>query len=139
MMDEHYALSDAEPYMPSQWYEKRKRTPEFEPIQRLFAAMLEDAIRCVQLNPVIATHDRAPYRAEFHCKRLHEEAREWILHEGDIPGAISFEMVAEGLGMNADEIREGLRKHGFIDVQFVRRAPTVSSLMKMEATGGRIR
>jgi len=76
----------------AQYLETVRRKAELEPEKRLMLAVLEDAVDCFQ-NNIFAQDTRQ--------MRLFQEAEEWILAENN-------ESICEGLGYDADFVRQGL-------------------------------
>jgi hypothetical protein len=97
MVMARYELSfPAAAVMPAQFYPPRRRSTSVEPILRLMAGILIDALRCFQRN---CDARDAKRRAEF------GEAEVWIFHhKGD--GPFSFENVCAALQINPRRLRE---------------------------------
>lgn|ERR1700730_4975218 len=85
----------ADAVMPAQFYPARRRSTSAEPILRLMAGILIDAVRCVQRN--FESRD-AKRRAEL------REAEFWIFRDkGD--GPFSFEDVCAALEIDPRRLR----------------------------------
>jgi hypothetical protein len=84
--------------MPSQFYPARRRPTSVEPILRLMAGILIDAMRSFQRN--FEARD-AKRRGEF------REAEYWIFHDkGDEDGPFSFEDVCTALEIDPRRLRD---------------------------------
>jgi|SRR5271155_2049384 len=82
--------------MPAQFYAARRRSTSVEPILRLMAGVLIDAVRCCQRNFEARETKRS---AEF------READFWIFHDkGD--GPFSFENVCAALEIDPRRLRD---------------------------------
>jgi hypothetical protein len=86
--------------MPSQYYELLAGRSILEAEKRLMLAILEDAVSCYQKNAGAA---------RSRSKRLFDEATEWIFEEGS-SWVFSFESICDVLGIDADFLRDGLRR-----------------------------
>ena len=91
---ERYAL------LPSQFYGSRPGTSDTEPLRRLMAAMLVDAVRCFRTT--FETRQPAG-RQEL------AEVRSWIFSDAD-DGPFSFKAVCEELEMDPQAVRRGLAR-----------------------------
>jgi hypothetical protein len=88
--------SRADAVLPAQFYPARRASESVEPILRLMAGILVDAVRCFQRN----FEARQPYkRQEF------REARFWIFHDKE-NGPFSFKDVCEALEIDPRHLRE---------------------------------
>jgi hypothetical protein len=86
----------ADAVLPAQFYPARRRATSVEPILRLMAGILIDAVRCFQTNFESRDTKR---RGEF------REAELWIFHDrGD--GPFSFENVCGALEIDPHRLRE---------------------------------
>jgi len=74
--------------------------PATEAIRRLMLAVLEDALRCLQM--------RANGRSSV-VRRAVVEAECWIFERG-LQGPFTFESVCEALGIHPDHLRGGIRQ-----------------------------
>src|ERR1700693_6232373 len=84
--------------MPAQFYPARRRPTSVEPILRLMAGILIDAMRCFQRN--FETRD-AKRRREF------RETEFWIFDDtGDEDGPFSFEVVCAALKIDPRRLRD---------------------------------
>jgi hypothetical protein len=81
---------------PAQYYS----SPSPTPYHRLLLAVLEDAIRCFQRN---LSARRGPRRLLF------REVKEWLF-DPNCTGFMSFAVVCENLGIEADLLRRQLRQ-----------------------------
>jgi hypothetical protein len=86
----------ADAVMPSQFYPARRGAASVEPIMRLMAGILIDAVRCFQRSFEARGSDR---RQEF------REAQFWIFDDkGD--GPFSFQCVCDSLELDPRDLRE---------------------------------
>ena len=95
--------------LPAQFHDLFYRRHDDSPERNLLVAVLADALHCWLFHPPNTTYPAhrsgIPYRV-----RLQREAGEWLL--GDSRKApFSFEFVCQALGLDADVIRERLRKY----------------------------
>lgn len=86
----------ADAVMPAQFYHARRRSASFEPILRLMAGILIDAVRCLQRNFEARGAKR---RGEF------KEAQFWIFHDKR-DGPFSFEEVCAALEIDPPRLRD---------------------------------
>lgn len=89
----------ADAVMPAQFYPARRGAASVEPIMRLMAGILIDAIRCFQRNFEVRSSDR---RQEF------REAQFWIFDD-KANGPFSFQCVCESLEIDSRGLREWIR------------------------------
>jgi len=82
--------------MPAQFYPARRGSAALEPIMRLMAGILIDAVRCFQNNCDARTQAR---RKEF------KEAHFWIFDDNGI-GPFSFQSVCDALEIDPAALRE---------------------------------
>ena len=104
-MDDHSTRTDpmgpagdelhADAILPAQFYPGRRRSASVEPILRLMAGILIDAVRCLQRN------FRAVHR---NGQRDFREARHWIFDESG-GGPFSFEDVCDALKIDSQHLR----------------------------------
>jgi len=86
---------------PEQFYGGvRAEHPTTEAIRRLMLAVLEDALRCLQID----ANGRRPVE-----RKAIAEAEFWIFERGR-QGPFTFESVCETLGIQADCLRNGIRQ-----------------------------
>ena len=86
----------ADAVMPAQFYPARRGAASVEPIMRLMAGILIDAVRCFQRNFEARGSDR---RQEF------REAQFWIFDD-QANGPFSFQCVCESLEIDPRGLRE---------------------------------
>jgi len=86
----------ADAVMPAQFYPERRGAASVEPIMRLMAGILIDAVRCFQRNFEARHSDR---RQEF------REAQFWIFDD-KANGPFSFQCVCESLEIDPRGLRE---------------------------------
>ena len=89
-------LSQGDGILPAQFYPARRGSASVEPILRLMAAILSDAMRCFQRN-FAARH--------AHGRREFREAQFWIFQDKG-NGPFSFEDVCHALGIDSRRLRE---------------------------------
>jgi hypothetical protein len=85
----------------AQFYASCKPARFRDPERRLMAAILEDAVSCLSMDPRRGTSRK---RKQF------EEARHWIDSDDDGEWIFSFRNVCEFLGLNPGYLRRGLSK-----------------------------
>jgi len=93
------AILQPQVLLPSQFSDSRHRPAQLEPLRRLMAAILEDALRCFQRN-INARGIRL--RREF------LEAKEWFFGSG-AEGPFAFENVCSVLDLDPKQLRRNLR------------------------------
>jgi hypothetical protein len=91
---------EPETVLPSQFFERFRIDASLQPEKRLMLAVLEDAVGSFQ-KYVNASNRRA--------RRLFVEAEEWF-ESTDTEWPYAFENVCEGLGLEAQYLRNGLRR-----------------------------
>ena len=94
--DELSFLADA--VMPAQFYPARRGSASVEPIMRLMAGILIDAVRSFQRNFEAKSPSR---RQEF------REAHFWIFDDRGT-GPFSFQSVCDSLEINSSGLRDGI-------------------------------
>ena len=93
-------LLEAEPILPSQFYERFKIEPSTQPEIRLMLAVMEEAIKTFQkclMGTTLRQH------------RLLREVEEWFATD-DVTWLFSFRNICVALDFNADYLRLGLRE-----------------------------
>jgi hypothetical protein len=85
----------------AQFYASCKPARLRDPERRLMAAILEDAVSCLSMDPRRGTSRQ---RKQF------EEARRWIDCDDDSEWIFSFQNVCEVLGLDPSYLRRGLSK-----------------------------
>ncbi|MBV8592122.1 MAG: hypothetical protein JO212_19050, partial [Acetobacteraceae bacterium] len=100
--DSDYSESgfEAEPLLPSQFFEGRKKSEALDPEKRLMLAVLTDAVRCYQ----VGFHAQKTSRI-----RAFREAEEWLFSAKGY-GPFSCENVCYALDITPDYLRKMLRK-----------------------------
>jgi hypothetical protein len=98
-MAEHYSTLVDDPPTPAQFFALSHRSDRLSPEQRLFLALLTDAI-----NIVLFPNRHGPtYR-----KSAVTEARSWVF-DGDDGGPCSFQFACDALHIDADALRQGVQ------------------------------
>jgi hypothetical protein len=100
--DGDYSASrfEAEPILPSQFFEGRTKHEALEPEKRLMLAVLTDAVRCYQVGCDAQRTSRI---------RAFREAEEWLF-SAKCYGPFSFENVCHTLDITPEYLRKMLRK-----------------------------
>jgi hypothetical protein len=100
--DGNYSASrfEAEPILPSQFFEGRTKHEALEPEKRLMLAVLTDAVRCYQVGCDAQRTSRI---------RAFREAEEWLFSAKGY-GPFSFENVCHTLDITPEYLRKMLRK-----------------------------
>jgi hypothetical protein len=100
--DRNYASYDSilqpQVILPAQFSDGHRRAARSEPLRRLMAAILEDAIRCFRTN---INARRAPRRLEFW------EAKQWFFGS-EAEGPFAFENVCHVLDIDPTQFRRKL-------------------------------
>jgi hypothetical protein len=123
-------LSFCAAVLPAQFYSFRRGSASVEPIMRLMAGILIDAVRCFQRN--FKAH-RPSRRQEF------REAQFWIFDDNE-NGPFSFQCVCDSLEIDPCRLRDWItrwQKDKFYgDKRMTRRSP-VNNAMLTRSQGGR--
>jgi hypothetical protein len=100
--DSDYSESgfEAEPILPAQFFEGRKKNAALEPVKRLMLAVLTDAVHCYQVGCDAEKTSRI---------RAFREAEEWLFSAKGY-GLFSFENVCYALDITPDYLRKMVRK-----------------------------
>jgi hypothetical protein len=100
--DSDYAESgfEAEPMLPSQYFEGRKKNEALEPEKRLMLAVLTDAVHCYQVGCDAQTAARI---------RAFREAEEWLFSAKGY-GPFSYENVCYALDITPNYLRQTLHR-----------------------------
>lgn len=133
--------------LPSQYFGDQHK---LSPMQRLWLAILEDAIACVQkgkkatlrLEDTLACVRSSERRALKWKRELGDEAREWIEYIGTSDGfglGLSFVAVCEGLDVDPDYLRTGLMRNGFTTEEPISRTRLKSLPSQLRITARRVR
>jgi len=120
----------ADAVMPAQFYPARRRSASLEPIMRLMAGILIDAVRCFQ-NNFEARHSSS--------RQAFREARLWIFDD-EGGGPFSFRSVCDSLELDPRDLRKWIvrwqEKRGSGEKQrTIRRAP-VKVATRMQSRRG---
>ena len=91
-------FSQGDSVLPVQFYPARRGSASVEPVLRLMAAVLSDAMRCFQRN-FAARHT--------HGRREFREAQFWIFEDKGT-GPFSFEDVCDALGIDSGRLRASI-------------------------------
>ena len=127
MIADIHLLCEPNTIVPSQFFATlRRQAPTKQGEFRLLVAVLEDAINCFRRNARTADKSK---------QRLFDEARAWITGEdGDTVGhaadhapGFSFEYVCDILGLDAADLRSGLRRWRTRNSPTAPRRPTARS------------
>jgi hypothetical protein len=98
--DYHESRFEAEPILPSQFFESQMKDKALEPGKRLMLAVLTDAVRCYQVG----------FRAQMTFRiRAFREAEEWLFSAKGY-GPFSCENVCYALDITPDYLRRMPRK-----------------------------
>jgi hypothetical protein len=100
MEDKALAVFQPDILINAQYLSTYRRRFYLQPEQVLMLAVLEDAVMCFQDNVTAV----APRK-----QMLFREAEEWILND-DQSYLFSFDNICEGLGLNPDYLRRGLKR-----------------------------
>jgi len=108
---------------PGQYYDGLRTDARACPVKRLMLAVLADAVRCYE------TYIDARSRAQ---RRLFVEAETWLM-DRKADGAFAFETICQTLGIDANYLREGLRRRRLKELngnnsrRLTRRSPAAGS------------
>lgn len=95
------ALNDWQGVLPAQFFPRPAgRDPRLEGERRLMAAVLEDAVHCFR---------KYASASSLRGQRLFRQAERWLM-EPDVEAKVSFDYVCDAGGLNADSIRDRLRR-----------------------------
>jgi hypothetical protein len=94
-------LFEPDALITDQFYDTTRRTYQAKPELRLMAAVLEDAVEILTIDPHRCTKEQ---RREF------EEALDWINRPDQHDWLFSFANVCDSLGINAVYLRHGLMR-----------------------------
>lgn len=101
MTNDNNYLLDPESVLPDQYFAGLQLPPFVQNEARLMLAILQDAVDTYQRHALAKS---ARQRAEF------EDARDWIAST-ESEWVFSFENICSVLGIDADYVRDGLRRH----------------------------
>ena len=94
-------LFEADTLLPEQFYSTMRKTHHTDPERRLMAAVLEDVVACLSVDPRRCTRRQ---RRAFH------DAQRWINAPNDSDWAFSFSNICEALGIDPSYLRGGLNR-----------------------------
>ena len=110
---------------PGQYVDRRRPTPQ-DPLKRLMAAILEDAL-------VVYTHYRSATKGKH--RNLWRDARDWLFVHGGMP-PFDFTTVTDTLGIDADPLRKRIVSLE-PDTKFARRSPVRIESISIARVGRR--
>jgi hypothetical protein len=93
--------SEPDVLLSEQFYATIRKSHHVNPERRLMAAVLEDAVACLTVDPRACSRRRA---------RDFIEARAWVNGAEDNDWVFSFTMVCELLGLDPSFVRKGLNR-----------------------------
>jgi len=91
---------EPETILPAQFFDRIQIDASLQPEKRLMLAVLEDAVGTFQKYSGTSTR---------RARRLFTEAEEWFASD-DMQWPFSFASIAQGLGLEPEYIRRGLRR-----------------------------
>jgi AraC-like DNA-binding protein len=87
--------------LPEQFYSTLRKVYHGNPERRLMAAVLEDVVACLSVDPRYCTRRQ---RRDFH------DAKSWINAADDSDWVFSFSNICEALGIDPSYLRRGLNQ-----------------------------
>ena len=94
-------LFESDPLVPERFYSTLAKNRYADPERRLIAAVLEDVVACLSIDP---RHSTRRQRRDFH------DAKNWINAPEDSERVFSFINICEALGINPGYLRRGLNQ-----------------------------
>ena len=94
-------LFEADTLVPDRYYSALRQGHHGDPERRLMAAVLEDVVACLSIDPRYSTSRQ---RRDF------RDAKHWINALDDSEWVFSFRNVCEALGIDSSYLRGGLNR-----------------------------
>ena len=94
-------LFETDTLVPDRYYSALRKSHHGDPERRLIAAVLEDVVACLSIDPRYSTGRQ---RRDFH------DARKWINAFDDSEWVFSFGNICETLGIDPSYLRGGLNR-----------------------------
>lgn len=94
---------ESDTLLPERFYSALRKNHHGDPERRLIAAVLEDVVACLSIDPRYSTRRR---RRDFH------DAKNWINAADDSERVFSFSNICEALGIDPSYLRAGLNQWG---------------------------
>lgn len=91
---------EPEAVLPSQFFSRVQIDASLQPEKRLMLAVLEDAV---------GTFQKYVFAGERNGRRLFQDVEDWVASD-DLEWPYSFVNICNGLGLEADYMRSGLRR-----------------------------
>lgn len=92
---------DADTLVSGRYYAALRKSYHGDPERRLLAAVLEDVVARLSIDPRFAT---SPQRRDF------RDAKQWINAAGDSDWVFSFNNICDALGIDSSYLRRGLNR-----------------------------
>jgi len=94
-------LFGSDTLLPEHFYSTLRKSHYGDPERRLIAAVLEDVVACLSIDPRFSTRRQ---RRDFH------DAKNWINAPDDSERVFSFSSICEALGIDPNYLRRGLNQ-----------------------------
>jgi hypothetical protein len=94
-------LFDSDILVPERFYSTLRKSHHGDPERRLIAAVLEDVVACLSIDPRYSTRRQ---RRDFH------DAQNWLNAADDSERVFSFSNICEALGIDPGYLRRGLNQ-----------------------------
>ena len=94
-------LFESDPLLPGRFYSTLGKKHYGDPERRLIAAVLEDVVACLSVDPRYSTRRQ---RRDFH------DAKNWLNAPDDSERVFSFSNICEALGIDPGYLRRGLNQ-----------------------------
>lgn len=94
-------LFESDTLLSERYYSALRKSYHGDPERRLLAAVLEDLVACLSIDPRYATSCQ---RRDF------RDAKHWINAADDSEWVFSFRNICEALGIDTSYLRQGLKR-----------------------------
>ena len=94
-------LFESDTLVPERFYSTLRKNHYGDPERRLIAAVLEDVVACLSIDPRYSTRRQ---RRDFH------DAKNWLNAPDDSERVFSFSNICEALGIDTGYLRRGLNQ-----------------------------
>lgn len=94
-------LFESDTLLPERFYSTLRKNHYSDPERRLIAAVLEDVVACLSIDPRYSTRRQ---RRDFH------DAKNWLNAPDDSERVFSFSNICDALGIDPGYLRRGLNQ-----------------------------
>jgi len=94
-------LFESDTLLPERFYSTLRKSHYGDPERRLIAAVLEDVVTCLSIDPRYSTRRQ---QRDFH------DAKNWLNAPDDSERVFSFSNICEALGIDPGYLRRGLNQ-----------------------------